>query len=125
MSASLYTPREQFCSVAFQGDLREGSRRSFFTPASVAVIGPTEREGSVVSLLNKLQVQGDAHAIDEDDALIEKLLVRDFGVHELLDGGARTNEFDGFGSPFGAGREFVEDGKVEELEFHVRGNPVG
>src|SRR5437867_1942661 len=27
MSASLYTHREQFCSVAFQGDLREGSRR--------------------------------------------------------------------------------------------------
>src|SRR6266581_8853812 len=76
-------------------------------------------------LLNKLQVQGDSHAIDEDDALIQKLLVRDFGVHELLDGGARTNEFDGFGSPFGAGREFVEDGKVEELEFHVWGNPVG
>ncbi len=78
-----------------------------------------------VSLLNELQVQGDAHAIDEDDALIKKLLVRDFGVHELLDRGARTNEFDGFGSAFGAGREFVEDGKVEELEFHVRGNPVG
>src|SRR5438034_11163684 len=27
MSASLYTHREQFCSVAFQGDLREGAWR--------------------------------------------------------------------------------------------------
>ena len=76
-------------------------------------------------LLNELQVQGDAHTVDEDYALIEELLVGDFGVDELLEGGTRANEFDRFGGALGAGGEFVQNGKVEELEFHVGRNPVG
>ena len=36
------------------------------------------------SLFNELQVQGDAHAVDKHDALIEQLLVGDFRVDELF-----------------------------------------
>jgi hypothetical protein len=39
-----------------------------------------------------LQVQGDAHTVDEDDALVEELLVRNLGVYELFEGGSRARE---------------------------------
>ena len=51
-------------------------------------------------LLDQLQVESDAHAVDEDDALIEKLLIGDLGVHELTKSGARADEFDCFRSAF-------------------------
>jgi hypothetical protein len=38
-------------------------------------------------------------------------------IRELIESGSRANEFNGFGSTFRAGREFVQDGKIKELEF--------
>jgi hypothetical protein len=40
--------------------------------------------GQYVLLLNELQIQGDAHTVDEYDALVQKLLVRNLGIDELL-----------------------------------------
>ena len=72
-----------------------------------------------------MQVQGDAHAVDKDDALIQELLVRNLSVHELFESGSQANKLNRLGSAFVAGRELVEDRKIKELEFYVRGNPVG
>jgi hypothetical protein len=43
------------------------------------------------ALLDELKVEGNADAVDEDEALVEELLVRDFGVDELLEGGGEMN----------------------------------
>jgi hypothetical protein len=45
-------------------------------------------------------------------------------IRELIESGSRANEFNGLGSAFRAGREFVQDRKIKELEFQVRGNPI-
>lgn len=78
-----------------------------------------------IALLNELQIQGDAHAVHENDALVEELLVGDFRVDELLESFARANELDGFGSLFRRWGKFVQHGKIKELKFHVGGNPLG
>jgi hypothetical protein len=74
---------------------------------------------SIKFLLHQLEVQGDADAVNEDDALIQKLLVRNLGVHELFEGGSRANEFNRLGSALRAGRELIQNGKVEELKFGI------
>jgi len=77
-----------------------------------------------VLLLNEFQVQGDAHTVDDDDALIKELLVSDFQVHELFECASWANEFNRLGSTLRARRKFVQDGKVKKLEFDVRRNPI-
>lgn len=81
-------------------------------------LGPRE-------LFNKFEVEGDAHSVDQDNALIEQLLVGDFRIDELSQSFTRANEFDGLGGFSCRGREFVEHGKIEKLKFDVRRNAVG
>ncbi len=71
-------------------------------------------------LLDQLQVESDAHAVDEDDALIKKLLIGDLGIHELTKSGARADEFDCFRSAFCPWSQLVQNRKVKELELQIR-----
>ena len=79
----------------------------------------------VPSSLHKLEIEGDAHAVDEHNALIKQLLVGDFGVDELFESGARANKFDGLGSLFGRRRKLIQDGKIKKLELDVWRNSLG
>src|SRR6059058_3295677 len=49
-----------------------------------------------VGLLDQLQVEGDAHTVDEHHALVEQLLVGDLRIDKLLEGLARADEFASF-----------------------------
>lgn len=48
-------------------------------------------------LLDELEIQSDAHAVDEDDALICQVLAGDFVADEGIDGLHGTDEFYRFG----------------------------
>src|SRR5205823_8731666 len=67
-----------------------------------------------VGLLDQLQVEGDAHTVDEHHALVE----------QLLEGLARADEFDSFRS-FLRRRKLVQHRKIKKLKFHIRRNPLG
>jgi len=71
-----------------------------------------------------LQVERDAHAIDQHDALIEQLLVGDFCVDELLEGLARADELDRLRCFLGCRRKFVQHREIEKLKRHIRGNAL-
>jgi hypothetical protein len=57
--------------------------------------------------------------------LVEQLLVGDFRVDESFKGAARADEPEGFGSFPCARRKLAQQGEIKELEFAVRGNPLG
>lgn len=69
---------------------------------------------------DQLQVEGDAHAIDQDNALIQKLLIGDLGVYELAKSSTRADKFYGLGGPFGPRGQFVQNGKIKKLKFEIR-----
>src|SRR5207253_9508125 len=79
-----------------------------------------EKQAAHTELFDQLQVEGNAHAVDEHDALVEQLLVGDFRIDEFLKLGARADELDGFGGFLGRRRKLVKHGKVEQLELHIR-----
>src|SRR5215471_12034819 len=83
------------------------------------------RECLQSDLLNKLQIQGDAYAVDKDYALIEQLLIGDFRVDELPEGIARADELDSLGSFLRCRRKFVQDREIKELKLDIGGNPTG
>src|SRR6184192_3906728 len=71
-----------------------------------------EKQAAHTELFDQLQVEGNAHAVDEHDALVEQLLVGDFRIDEFLKLGARADELDGFGGFLGRRRKLVKHGKV-------------
>src|SRR2546429_7753004 len=90
----------------------------------VAVTGVQTCALPISELFDQLQVEGNAHAVDEHDALVEQLLVGDFRIDEFLKLGARADELDGFGGFLGRRRKLVKHGKVEQLELHIRRNAL-
>src|SRR6516165_9895754 len=76
-------------------------------------------------LFNDLQVQSDADTINEDDALIEQLLIRDFSVNELLHRRPGADKLDCFGTLSRAGGQSTNHREIVQLEFHIRGNSPG
>jgi hypothetical protein len=71
------------------------------------------RGQTLSSLFHELKTQGDAHAIDKDDALIQKLLVRNVGVHESFESDSRADELDSFGFAFCIRRNLVQDREIK------------
>lgn len=64
-------------------------------------------------LFDKLKGERDAHSVHQHDALIDQLLVGDFGIHELKKCGTRADKLHGFRCAFGTRSKLVQKRKIK------------
>ena len=79
------------------------------------------RDALRARLFHQLQIEGDAHAIDQDDALIDQLLVGDFRVHELPKKFQRADKLQRLRRGVRFGRQLVQQRYIQSLALRVSG----